>query len=314
MAVNFYRLIGEGGKPDAREKFQKLIAQLVRLRHGTARQIEANPGDWGIDVFVGEIDGVISVWQAKFFIDGVDKVQHQQIRDSFKQVVKAADNEGFKLGAWTLCVPVSLSGPSSKWWAGWHKRQQRNHQIQIKLWDETELEHLLISPDADAIRESYFPSMENTTPPELQPILSLPSEIDYEETLFVKQLRAAEIGELNSAKRQFFNADLLSREVTDKGLKSEKSALANALAEVHALWEHRFIEKTEIDGSTDRLPGLYSSVMRSVERLHKTNPGDVLRMSLVHRFGNMHLIVETGEAGWVRSFRSIATSHYKEDQ
>jgi hypothetical protein len=42
-------IIGEGGKDGAREKFERLIAQLVRLQFRTAKRVEANPGDWGLN-------------------------------------------------------------------------------------------------------------------------------------------------------------------------------------------------------------------------------------------------------------------------
>jgi NAD(P)H-hydrate repair Nnr-like enzyme with NAD(P)H-hydrate epimerase domain len=118
--ISFHQLIGAGGKEGARETFERLIAQLVRLRYRTGRRVEANPGDWGLDVIVGEIDGVVSVWQAKFFIDGVGKPQQAQIRESFKQVVDQANARGFTVQAWTLCIPVDLDAQSlqgSQWLA-----------------------------------------------------------------------------------------------------------------------------------------------------------------------------------------------------
>lgn len=69
--IELHQLIGPGGKEGARELFEKLIRQLVGLRYPGVSRVTANPGDWGIDTFVGELDGVISVWQSKFFIDGV---------------------------------------------------------------------------------------------------------------------------------------------------------------------------------------------------------------------------------------------------
>jgi hypothetical protein len=56
--------------------------------------VEANPGDWGLDVVVGDIDDLLSVWQAKFFIDGVGDVQKGQIRESFGRVTAKAKKKG----------------------------------------------------------------------------------------------------------------------------------------------------------------------------------------------------------------------------
>lgn len=72
------------------------------------KMLDAKSGDWGLDVIVGEIDEVISVWQAKFFIDGVGETQKEQIRESFKQVMKKAGEEGF-----TVDDSPSTSGRSA---------------------------------------------------------------------------------------------------------------------------------------------------------------------------------------------------------
>jgi uncharacterized protein (UPF0335 family) len=137
LVISFEQLIGEGGKEGARTKFQRLIAQLVGLRHQGMKMLDAKSGDWGLDVIVGEIDDVISVWQAKFFIDGVGESQKDQIRESFKQVMKKAKEEGFTVDVWTLCIPIDLHPDALKWWSGWKKRQEKQHGVRIELWDRT---------------------------------------------------------------------------------------------------------------------------------------------------------------------------------
>src|SRR3972149_2330644 len=89
--LSFHALIARSGsKEGARDLFEDLVVQLLKLRHPGARRIEPAPGDWGLDAIVGELDDVLAVWQAKFFIDGVDDTQQQEIRDSFTSVVTAA--------------------------------------------------------------------------------------------------------------------------------------------------------------------------------------------------------------------------------
>jgi hypothetical protein len=116
--ISFHQLIGPGGKEGARETFERLIAQLVGLKYKVVKRVEAHPGDWGLDVVVGEIDDVLSVWQAKFFIDGVGDVQKSQIRKSFRQVMAKAAEAGSKVDVWTLCIPVDLDAHALKWWTG----------------------------------------------------------------------------------------------------------------------------------------------------------------------------------------------------
>jgi hypothetical protein len=96
-AISFEQLIGPGGKEGARTTFQRLIGQLVALSYKGVKMLDAKSGDWGLDVIVGEIDEILSVWQAKYFIDGVGATQKDQIRDSLSQVIRKAQEEGFSV-------------------------------------------------------------------------------------------------------------------------------------------------------------------------------------------------------------------------
>jgi len=69
-----------GSIDGARADFQQMIAQLVRASTPSVRTVAANPGDWGIDVFVGSLADEIVVWQSKYFIAGVGDAQQRQIR------------------------------------------------------------------------------------------------------------------------------------------------------------------------------------------------------------------------------------------
>lgn len=309
--ISFHQLIGAGGKEGARETFERLIAQLVRLRYRSVRRVDANPGDWGLDVIVGEIDGVVSVWQAKFFIDGVGKAQQAQIRESFKQVVDQAKARGFIVQAWTLCVPVDLDAQSLQWWQSWKKRQERDTKIRIELWDRTELEGLLTSPDATELRAVYFPAtVATTTTPAPPAVVELPEDVVYQDMLFIKQLEAAEIHEHDSAKQQFFNAELLSREVADKRVSEQVLALQAERADLRSMWEDRFNQAcATASPDDDLLPGLHPGVMEAIERRHDGGRVAALPMHLVHRKGAMHQVVEGGRAGWTRGFRAISEAH-----
>jgi hypothetical protein len=307
MDINFYTLIvASGSKAGAREQFELLMADLVRIYHRTVRRIDASSGDWGIDVFVGDLDGVISVWQSKFFIDGVKQSQKGEIRDSFATAVNRAEQQGYVLDAWTLCIPVSMDPETTKWWDGWKKRKEKETGVRIGLWDETELRALLRSPDATTIRNVYFGSKTRRTP---IPVYPLPTSTYYEDMLFIKQLKAAGIMELGSAKRQFFNADLLAREVADKGVVEEVQTIETMRAETHAVWETRFNERCAPPPSDRLLPGFYGEVMKAIEVLHGAGERFVIPLSLVHRLGSMHQVVEEGAAGWVYKWREIVEAH-----
>lgn len=307
--ISFHQLIGAGGKEGARETFERLIAQLVRLRFQTVRKVEANPGDWGLDVIVGDLDGVISVWQSKFFIDGVGKVQQAQIRESFTQVVEQAEKRGFNVDVWTLCIPVDLDAASLQWWTGWKKRQSAATGVRIELWDRTELEGLLLAPDAAALRAAAFPGQTAETPSieGPPPILDLPDDAAYDGMLFIKQLEAARIFEHSSAKQQFFNAEVLAREVADKRVAEQMQALEAERADILSIWEDRYNRACgEPDAGEGLLPDLHPDVMAAIEQRHNSGRVEVLPMHLVHRKGAMHQVVEGRRAGWVRDFRAVA--------
>jgi hypothetical protein len=304
--INFYALVVKAGtKEGARHLFGQLVVELAHLVNPSVRDVYANPGDWGIDAFVGELaDGEsVGVWQAKFFIDGVRKAQQQEIRDSFNQCLKAAAREGYKVASWTLCIPEWMDGETTKWWDSWKKRAEREHAIVIELWHPNELRALLRSPDAEEIRAAYLGS-EHRMPRALE---FQPADEDFESMLFIKQLVAAEIGDddLDSAKFQFFNADLLTRDIQEKADEREVGFLDALREEIYGLWSHRYQTQC-LAGSGRLLPGLYPSVMEAIEHLHSLSASsDLVPLRLPHRWGSMHQVVETGRAGWIRDFSTI---------
>lgn len=309
--ISFEQLIGPGGKEGARTTFERLIAQLVGLSYMGVKLVDAKGGDWGLDVIVGEIDEILSVWQVKYFIDGVAETQKEQIRESFSQVMKKAGEEGFSVDVWTLCIPVDLDPDALKWWTGWKRRQEKKHDVRIQLWDRTGLEKTLGSPDAADVRETYFPAGgAKQKPPAPPPIEELPEDLSYEDMLFIKQLEVARIVELESAKQQFFNAEALAREVADKRVAEHMQALQAERADLRSIWEDRYNKAcAEPDGTDGLLPELHPEVMEAIERRHDGDRVEVLPMHLIHRKGAMHQVVENGNAGWVRDFRSVAEAH-----
>ena len=100
------------GQAGASEDFEQMLGLLVRATSGReANLIFANPGDWGIDVLVGDLHGRVTVWQAKYFARGVGRSQQGQIRSSFASAVRAAADHGYALERWVLCIPASMDGP-----------------------------------------------------------------------------------------------------------------------------------------------------------------------------------------------------------
>jgi hypothetical protein len=115
-----------GNRAGAREDFQKMLALLVRAVTGKdAHLVAADPGDWGIDVLAGDLNGRAAIWQAKYFIDGVRENQYKEIRESFQSAVRNSSRYGYAIEVWALCLPASLGPGATRWWQGWAARQKR---------------------------------------------------------------------------------------------------------------------------------------------------------------------------------------------
>ena len=63
-----YRL---GSDEAARTDFHRMLTSLIQVQHPTAIEVRANPGDWGIDTFVGSLVDKVNIWQSKYFVDGL---------------------------------------------------------------------------------------------------------------------------------------------------------------------------------------------------------------------------------------------------
>lgn len=297
-----------GGEEEARARFERMVSACVRLQHPTVRNLRAAPGDWGIDAFLGELDGRVSVWQAKFFITAIGDPQQRQIRDSFAQLMGKAAEEGFTVEFWTLCIPILMSPEEAKWFDRWRKRQQKdNPGLTIpEPWDRDKLSSLLFSPEGVGVRREFLGLEEN---PPLRDLLDPPADLDFEEMLFIKQLRAAGMVELAAPKREFFNAELLSREMREKAIPEELSELIAERIDVHSIWSVAFNGACSAASSTQQLVGLYERVMGELRATHAHRDPPPLGMRPVHRLGTMHQVVDDGEAGWRRDYVEIVRMH-----
>ena len=302
-----------GSIEGARTDFEQMIALLIDATLPGVRRVEANPGDWGIDAFIGSLeDGAnAAIWQAKLFLDGVSDSQEGQIRESFGAAVTAAAANGYQISSWILCLPCSLDAPATRWWDGWKRRKARDHPgLLIDLWDETQLRRRLLSREGEPVRSHYYGRVIATCPPETRTVLDPPHSRSFNSALFVRQLRQAGHAELEAAKREYFNAEILAREVLDKGVRHELEGLRDGDASIHSLWEHQF--NAACEGHTDnRLPGLHRDVMADV-RADRRSLMASLRPGLTHLYGMVHRVVEDGRAGWVRCWRDVAEEHVME--
>jgi hypothetical protein len=293
-----------GNLAGARDDFEQMLAMLIAAVLPGARAIAAHPGDWGIDVLLGDLSGLVVVWQSKYFWPGLTRSAQAQIRESFDSALAAAENNGYALRQWVLCVPSSMEPATAQWWDRWRARRQRETGVVIELWHETVLRDLLARPDAAHVRRHYYDPYA-PEPVRRAPVRPLdPVEAtNLDAALFVRQLRAAGHTEVESAKHEFFNADLLARETLDKGVRAEIEALGEADSIVHGIWEARFNASTQTYLG-DRLPGLHAEVMGDIRESVAFPAG--LPAGPVHRCGLMHRVVQDRRAGWTRHWRQVA--------
>lgn len=301
------------GIETARTEFERLIEDIVALKHPDVRAVRANPGDWGIDAFVGQLNegGAVMVWQAKYFIDDFDKTQKDDITRSYNSARTSATREGYALDSWTLCIPRTLDGPESRWWANWQKNRAKDGVL-FDLMDEGEIRRRLMAPGAEHVRVHYFSPVivvpgTSTGDSDERPLHELDDDAQFDDALFVRQMEVAQLLETRSAREAFFNAEILTQEVEDKAVPAELDKLRRWRMRVDSTWSTAFNTACEAH-EDDRLPGLFQKVMDAIEQRH-TDEAAGLRASVIHGMGMMHQRVDNERAGWVRNWRDVAAAH-----
>jgi hypothetical protein len=155
MAVKLIDLQVLYGVAGAREKFERLIAKLLKAEHPQAVTIRVKQGDDGIDVYIGRFSDPagIDVFQCKYFPQGVGESQRKQIRQSFTRVL---NSKKFKARTWTLCLPLDLASDEQAWFDRW-KAKQASMGIAIENpWTALKLEGLLCLEKNRGLKEAYF--------------------------------------------------------------------------------------------------------------------------------------------------------------
>jgi hypothetical protein len=132
LQIDFKRFIDFYGLPGARHQFQNACYSLLKRKFNeNVHKIRENPGDEGIDVYVGEFSEPIDVFQCKFFIDNIS---YQQINDSFDRAIA---NTKYKVKSWTLMLPKDLDIKETLKWTKWKQEREAKFQIKIHLADQS---------------------------------------------------------------------------------------------------------------------------------------------------------------------------------
>lgn len=303
----------EGGRTD----FHRMLSALVGQVYPTATDVRPDPGDWGIDVFVGSLVDKISIWQSKYFYTEIGNSQKAQIRESFASAMKHAEDEGYKVESWTLCVACELSASERRWWDTKKREWEKAYPgLNIELWDAPILRRRLMAPEAASVVASFYAENGDHRSGRVAPPVPLPvsSEAppDYDSALFVRQMRSAGIIELDGQRAAYFNADLLVRDVESRAVPAELAAVREIDLTLVGHWEDSVADPAtcptpeEYELSARRL---FAHVMGATQ---KHTPPVELPVRPLHLRGFMHRVVEDSRAGWVHDWRDIARKHATE--
>ncbi|MFD9664318.1 hypothetical protein ACFWAY_22270 [Rhodococcus sp. NPDC059968] len=311
----FSRFADDAGTDGAaRDRFQMLVTDLVKVKHPDAATVEG-PGnrDWGIDTFIGQLaGGDIRIWQSKFVLEWQDKTPQSQVRSSLQSALKQAAEHKHTISAWTLVVPCVLAPDQMKWFKGWVKKQSGSG-VAIDMWDGTELRHQLLNRDAIHVRREYFP---HTVAPDGAPsphpaprserVAMTEDMSQFETALFVRQLREAGHVETDSACAHYFATDALIRDYEAKGQDDAVASMSELQLEVHDVWERHFNQERASTSADGLIPNLLHLVLDDVAKCDNP-PG--LYLARAHKKGTTHRLVEQQKAGWVTHWRGVVAEH-----
>jgi hypothetical protein len=155
MAVKLIDLQVLYGVAGAREKFERLVAKLIKAEHPQAETVRVKKGDDGIDVYLGKFSepAGIDIFQCKYFPQGIGPAQQKQIRQSFTRVLNSTK---FKARSWTLCLPLDLATDEQTWFDTWRAKHASKGVIIEAPWTALKLEGLLCLEKNRGLKEAYF--------------------------------------------------------------------------------------------------------------------------------------------------------------
>ena len=220
MERDFRYLRDKYGDAGARDIFEKICIELFQKKFENAYAVQASPGDDGIDVLVGDLDGDIIVYQCKYFIDGIGDTQKAQIRESYKTVT-----ERYNVVEWYLCVPILYTVDNHKWWSEWKNKKQQKDNVKIDFYDGSRL--LMLLKECDMYDEIFDEDVRNMLAEILEHLTSENlriyneiiydlndfSDISYDDCIFVKMLESANIFDTAEYKNDFFNAEIVKQKL-----------------------------------------------------------------------------------------------------
>lgn len=317
MEADFKYLLLKHGVEGARTVFEDACSKVLKKKHpALAFQVEPNPGDEGIDVFVGDFTELIEVYQCKFFITVIGDSQKSQIRSSFKTAVESTK---YKMKKWVLCLPITLNIDEQGWWSKWKTEKEKEENLVIELWDSGDLLSLMRDYKVDEevfdldmqrqIREIHEQLIEKKKV--ITQVLSPPADIDYSESVFIAKLKSAKIEDhLEHYEKQFYNAEILEKETYSKGIRSEENEIESLKSLVHDLWLTQYLQYKKTENGND----LLGKVSQRIEDENDSKLKTILNANLLAKKGMLHQLANDCKLGWVDEYKKKITEYFNTKQ
>lgn len=307
METEFLAFLMKYGEMGARDKFEDMCTRIAQSFYPEAQPVKADPGDFGIDIFTGDLNTKINVYQCKFFARGFGDSQKSQIRDSFKTAVEC---DKYEMNSWTLCIPINLNLEQHKWWAKWSAHQRETYRIKIRLINASMLIGLskkiglfneLFEKEEILKLDKILSALEKQDVG-MKEVLKKPKGVDYSGSLFIHKLNQAGIDENHKLfQDEFYNAEILKENLQSKGIESELEEFNSLTQNVHRLWVTQYIGYTDKENGGGLLSQTYSSIEEHYDRSLHTK---LIRVSEIEKRGILHQLSDKCEIGWVKDYKS----------
>ncbi len=268
--INFNIFIRRWTLEGARSYFEEFISEFLRIKYkynSSIRTLRKNPGDWGIDVILGNLDNFNIIWQCKFFHDKLGTSQKAQIRGSYNDLLKNSREKGFKIYRWVLCIPIDLDPKEYKWWKKWKEKMEKQDNITISCIMLQDIKDKCSDPAFDRLFRKYFREERRI---EIHPSFGDSEILAIEDSsLFIKHINKSDITtDIINLKRQFYTADYLEKDIEQKSSKYELDNLNHVYDELYSLWElgHNLIySKRDTDDGNDLFNKIREEVIDKLE-------------------------------------------------
>lgn len=322
MEKDFRWLRDKYGDAGAREVFEKICTELLIEMFGEkAHNIRSCQGDGGIDILIGDFQSPIDNYQCKYFIEGINDSQKDQIRKSF---VRAISSSEYKMKKWVLCLPCILSIKEFSWWSEWKSQEEKKHGVIIGLFDGSYLIAKLKGYDMYktmfdedirmGLEEIYRFMSERKKRISEEIIVSLNEEdsICYNDMLFVKKLENAKINCIEGCKKDFFNAEFTEYIVKSKANSENLQILNNLKIKIHSLWQTQYrAHQDETDGNI--------LLTKTYERIEDTDTttldcSSLPEINLLSKKGIVHQWAEECGIGWLKDYKKKLELYILEDR